>query len=816
MSRDTYDWRSRLEQLELPDPLKAALLQVTGSFVAMSAGQWPAEEGARSELALGRYGDQGALGEGGMGEVRRVLDPILERSLALKAIHPRLGGNETAQERFVAEARLTARLQHPGILPVHELGWLPDGRPYFTLQEVRGQTLRALLGATHRREAAALTIRQLVEAVRRAAEAVGYAHAQGVVHRDLKPDNVMRGPFGEVWVLDWGIAQQLPAAGRIEGTAAYMAPEQARGEPVGPTADVFSLGATLYEVLAGAPPQPGGRGALSLAAKGTRPAAPSERGDLDLGAEFDEICLRALSPEPELRQADAGAFAAELGEVLDGVRRRETALGLVASADAARERADELRQQSLRLAARGRARLASLPAGAPEEERWEGWQDQDRADALLVEADTEDAEADRLLQGALTHASDLEEAHARLASRYLALHRLAEQQGRRAEAARTEVLLRAHGSARHRAYLSGTGALSLVTEPEGAEIVLYRLQERHRRLVPAEMGPLGRTPLEAAPLASGSWLVSLRAPGRREVLYPVHLERGEHWDGIAPGDSEPVPVYLPGEDELGPEDCYVPAGWFIAGRDLEMDAEVFRVPRQRVWCPPFVVRRFVVTNAEYVGFLNELAERSSLQEALRRAPAPPGPRGERTAYARRADGRFALGPDAEGDVWQGDWPVVLIDWDDARAFAEAAAAREGLPWRLGWELEWEKAARGVDGRVYPWGQAFCDTWCGHRDQVRGSSALAPVTHWPMDVSVYGVRGCAGNVCEWVADAEPSAFARVEGGRVVKTPTPAASSRRRMKGGSYTYRPFNCRSDHPGSGLAHLRTGYQGFRLFRDL
>ena len=221
-----------------------------------------------------------------MGEVRRVLDPVLERTLALKSVQARLR-TASAWRRFVTEARLTARLQHPGVPPVHELGWLPDGRPYFTLQEVRGQTLRRLLGLPIGEDGVP-SRRQLVDAVRRAADAVGYAHSVGVIHRDIKPDNIMLGPFGEVWVLDWGLAVELTYASEhaqpAEGTPLYMAPEQARGGPLDARTDVYALGATLYEVINGAPPS------------GPDPQCA--------GTELDAVCLRALSSDPASRPID--------------------------------------------------------------------------------------------------------------------------------------------------------------------------------------------------------------------------------------------------------------------------------------------------------------------------------------------------------------------------------------------------------------------------------------------------------------------------------------------------------------------------------
>ncbi|MEQ1507188.1 MAG: serine/threonine-protein kinase, partial [Myxococcota bacterium] len=185
-----------------------------------------------------RYEDRGLLGIGGMGEVRRVHDRVLGREVALKLVRADLSLRLDVVERFVAEARATAALAHPGIVPVHDHGFTPDGRPYFTMQEVRGETFAAGIRRVHDEPGrSGLELRRLIDRLERAAEAVGYAHARGVVHRDLKPANLLVGEHGEVRVVDWGLFRPDPTwdgppavAVAIAGTPAYMAPEQARGD----------------------------------------------------------------------------------------------------------------------------------------------------------------------------------------------------------------------------------------------------------------------------------------------------------------------------------------------------------------------------------------------------------------------------------------------------------------------------------------------------------------------------------------------------------------------------------------------------------
>ena len=210
-----------------------------------------------------------------MGEVRKVRDLVLDRVVALKSVRADLT-RHGLRDRFLAEVRVTAQLQHPGIVPVHELGQLPDGRPYFTMEEVRGVSLRdaicevheASVGGRWEQSRSGWTLRRLVDALARVCDAVAYAHSRGVLHRDLKPHNVMLGAFGEVRVVDWGLAKVTADAdesfiaagegvtrvGHVAGTPCYMPPEQAFGQPLDERADVYSLGAVLYYLMCGKAP----------------------------------------------------------------------------------------------------------------------------------------------------------------------------------------------------------------------------------------------------------------------------------------------------------------------------------------------------------------------------------------------------------------------------------------------------------------------------------------------------------------------------------------------------------------------------------
>lgn len=218
------------------------------------------------------------LGRGGMGVVYEVRDRELGRGVALKVI----------DDDGAAEARIIAGLEHPGIVPVHDTGLLPDGRRFYTMKLVRGRRLDAWAAEPHGRTE---RLRLFV----RVCEPLAFAHAVGIVHRDLKPENVMVGEFGAVLVMDWGVARTAGEEEHvIAGTPGYMAPEQARGEAADPRSDVYALGAILSFLL-GSDPIP-----TPLAAIVGRATAPSKEERYATARELAEDVLRFLDHEPVL------------------------------------------------------------------------------------------------------------------------------------------------------------------------------------------------------------------------------------------------------------------------------------------------------------------------------------------------------------------------------------------------------------------------------------------------------------------------------------------------------------------------------------
>jgi serine/threonine-protein kinase len=453
----------------------------------------------------------------------------------------------------------------------------------------------------------------------------------------------------------------------------------------------------------------------------------------------------------------------------------------------------------------------------PNDKKRPGWALEDEAARLGREAALRETEWLQTVHGALTIHAELPEAHALLADHYRDRLSAAELAHHEEDAARFEALLRAHDRGRHAAFLRGEGALTLVTDPPGAVVRVERYELRDRRLVPVDQGVLGTTPLRAVPLIHGSYRLRISAPGRAEVLYPVLIERGGHWDGCAPGEREPCPIALPAEGELGPGDCYVPAGYCWTGGDPEAADSL---PLRRVWIDAFVIRRFPVTNAEYLAFLNDLIDTGRLEEALTVCPRSELGMGDagggQLALLRDETGHFVLGADALGRPQQPDWPVVLVDWHAALAYARWLAARTGAAWRLADELEREKAARGVDGRRVPWGDQLDATFACVLDSHAGDIARVAVHHYDLDESQYRVRGLAGNSRDWCINRWRFEGPRVEGGRLVCEQAALDDpSYRAVRGGAWSSQLHLSRSACRFAARPDVRRMNVGLRLVRS-
>ncbi len=374
----------------------------------------PLESARAARADESRYAMHDLLGEGGMGEVRSCTDSHIGREVAMKAMRPAQLTRPDLRARFLREARIQGQLEHPAIVPVYDLAFAEEGALYFTMRRVRGVTLELLVERLREGDArtvAEFPLRKLLSAFSRVCLAIHFAHTKGVIHRDLKPANVMLGDFGEVYVLDWGVAKLLAkdsaplshgsaqpnleisqldftdvasaktASGAIIGTPGYMAPEQILGQSgeVNAQTDVFALGAILFELLTteslfgtGETPD-----ILSRTLRGEGRSASARRPDRLIPEALDAVCMRATSPYPERRYASAREFSEEIEAFLSG--------------DLDLERRQAL-ARSHALSAREEAARALGPEGTPEQ-RQSALREVGRSLAL----DPEDPEALALL-----------------------------------------------------------------------------------------------------------------------------------------------------------------------------------------------------------------------------------------------------------------------------------------------------------------------------------------------------------------------------------------------------------------------------------
>jgi serine/threonine-protein kinase len=342
-------------------------------------------DGERAEptpgtLISGRYEVTRRLGKGGMGEVMAARDDQVGREVAIKRMRA-ASPTERSIQRFLREASIQGRLEHPAIVPVHEIGRDTDGLPYFVMKKLAGTTLANMLSiGGYSRQA---VLRAFVEVCL----AVEFAHVRGIVHRDLKPENIVLGDFGEVYVIDWGVAKVIgeddgafadigsgsgehaTKAGTTIGTPGYMAPEQARGLDIDGRVDVYTLGCLLFEILSGQPLHPRGLEGIHSAVAG-RDARPSVRSpNKDIPPELDAVCVAATAIERDERIRSARELGDRVQRYLDGDRdlglRHELARVHFERASAAFASGDAHRREAMREAAAAIALDPAL-AGAAE------------------------------------------------------------------------------------------------------------------------------------------------------------------------------------------------------------------------------------------------------------------------------------------------------------------------------------------------------------------------------------------------------------------------------------------------------------------
>jgi serine/threonine-protein kinase len=793
----------------------------------------------------GRYEILEDLGTGGLGKVVRATDRVVGREVALKTLRDGMGMPRDAVDRFTAEGRVTALLEHPNIVPVYEIGAFPNGQPYYTMRIVKQRSLQDVLASAELR--AEWPLIRLVAAFVQISRALAYAHQRGVLHRDIKPENILLGDFGEVYLADWGNAKALPLGpdGRPassppgapidvpetvgyrhrheltgpSGTPGYMAPEQFRRDKskIDQRADIFALGVVLYEILTGQHPFDASTVLGVILATQTREPRSPRSLSASCPLILEDLCMAMLAKIPADRPESAERVAAEVEAFLEGARERarrhEEAHRLCELAQLPVERYHACGEERERLLIEARRALQGVKGYEPVERKRPAWELEDRAANMEREQAVSMAEAIDLFTKALAYDALSVEARASLSDLYWSRAVDAEAQRQTALRIYYEALVLEFDVGRYTALLRSDAMVSIASDPNGAVVTAYLYQQRDRVLVPVEQRILGRTPVVEAHLPAGSYLFVLRRAGYRDVKYPALLKRGEH---------HVAAVNLYTDAEIGEGFVHIPGGPFVCGGDA---AAVASLDRSEPDLPDFAIARFPVTLRAYCAFLDAL---DRIDPALADRRAPHDVRGsEGYAVARGPSGwsprdmiiegeARKLFPPEEGHLW--NVPVVLVDWFDAAAYCRWRSQEDGTTVRLPTELEWEKAARGVDGRVHPWGDHFDPTFCLMQASRPYLPQVEPIGTFPTDCSPYDVRDMAGGIREWMGDiqgertaaelgAEPEPDALTERG---------ASPERIIRSGAWVAMSEYSRSASRSRFFALTRGTGLGFRVVKGL
>jgi serine/threonine protein kinase/formylglycine-generating enzyme required for sulfatase activity len=766
-----------------------------------------------------RYRNFKLIASGGGGIVESCVDPSLGRRVAVKMLQPKLREDSRQRRRFLREARIMAQVEHPNIMPVHELGECGEGNIYYAMKYIQGISLNDVLNglsAGNPAMEAEFSERRLIDIFEHVCQAVAFAHSRGVIHRDLKPENIMIGDFGEVLVMDWGLAkvihgeedtfaenekadwkavdettlnlsEKITLDGAIAGTPAYMAPEQAAGNisELDERTDVYALGAILYEILtlertvAGESVREVMEQVLNAEIPDPREVAPNREVPRELAA----VCMKALCKSPEDRYAGVSELMKDLHAFQRGfgvscleeslprrfwkmcLRHRTVSLVVALAITTAAlvyggvelsraSRVQALQQTAFSHFERGTVlyrrliRLASVLKAVRENRAARQASVRERRlekeyEALLSQGETEYKTAMILFHQAgidpFSHAFST-----CVEQIYLDRLRLARVLQDTEHGQRLLSYVRSKAGAdfegvcpqkredfaRFASWVEGFAELSVTLHGRVLPGRLHRVEKNVSGQPWSVAGDFTRLefPVVSRTVKGGILLIEFSLTGGDLICVPVFIRAGEKIE---------LDIFIPERVPAGM--VYVAEGPFWKGG---MDSPTEHV--HRAYTKGFFMDRKEVSIGEYRRYWLD----------------PDGGAGRLGFMPRTYDREHPMCPrdlwDADGNMLvnlSDDSPVFGVSHRAAQDFCRWRSEKTGMRFRLPSETEWEKAARGVDGRRFVWGDAeLADAAFSMANTValERFGSCAPGGSFLLDRSVYGAFDMAGNVREWTA------------------------------------------------------------------
>ena len=774
--------------------------------------------GTNSEQTIGVLKNMSPIGMGGIGAVFSAHDPVLRREIAIKILRPAYRNQLEYVTSFIREARITAQIDHPNVIPVHKLGVFDDAGAYFTMKRVKGITLAQILRKLRENDEEyrkIYTRQRLLEIFVSICNGMAFAHSKGIIHRDLKPANIMVGDYGEVFIADWGLALyrseddtshaagkislgHLPeeargddAPPRVSGTPAFMAPEQIMNkvEELDSQIDVYALGTILYSILTWEPsPFEGASTVTELmqdvaSHKFLRPRRRAPRRKIPY--ELEAITLKAMHADKIQRYESVIALLTDVRNYLAKypvsaysplphyrlyklIRRRPLvpvtllaalltlgiwnltlklqnhieAKSVIVLANELLEECEKSRNMAI--SSRNKLNDSFARSGNTEihgsdlslKSRYirsnneftvacnNIWELLSRLLSLNVDHQVVIKQFARLLNNQVQFANAV--------NNQPMLNQAFERFNSLPENIKEQVLKNSPQLLRLlNMYKQNSGELKINVPHHNIKIIAVRENAAANSQQPSASGQENMF-IKIAPapasnsLKAGRYMLFAHLPDNREIRFPVNIQR----DQLEVLDFDPP--------EVVPENMvFIPEGNFIFGERAFDDQ--FAMTR----LPAFLIGKYEVSIGEYMNFWNSLTDPAKKEQFRARIE-------DNTRNGRKLLDLW----DDNGKIrepYKENMPVIGVTPEAAEAYMQYMSKKSGMRYRLPTALEWEKAARGVDGREYVWGNNYNANYACVSSDAAGGREKQPVScgSYPQDCSVYGVFDMTGNARELV-------------------------------------------------------------------